>query len=567
MIRGVLIFFLSTIWVSVIAQSDSCYVRLGNYSGVNSDGDQSRLNEVACDLINTFPVPYQDSFRVFDYLFYSIPKDIREGKEKILETVIQRIKLQRPYYVLFGMINGRNDQPEIFVKLNLPRKSIFECYSETQRKILEIRIQTLANQRFKELQYAPFKFPEAEKEGIKKLKDFILEATNCCVPSGGMRSSEQVCGDCVGGMDYYRQYMEQNGFVAIPVWSLTSGAKLDTAGVFKEYADVSITTMTGEAIHVNEDVGDFLDLLSEKMSVVKGSVRYFDETNEDFCEGIMSIVEESTPELIAFNKKSGKSRNLDAGEYLLKFDIVATQAKDGSKYLHVKLGQNLPPLEECDRGTVYVVCLSDVTINSTKLRNEIDTFYQLISYVDNGNTYKVDPYVATVSFINQNNIKDLDAVSVVGKNKSKIVHEIDFYYRKLFADEDCSNLMSFLSTEKNVEKGLVAPPSIISMVQEADNILMKSLRSSTKEQATAFLVFHATGHNAGYTHFLGNNERCDLNGFMADGNGLQWLLGTESILYCNPSAYYKPYSSIRELVRKEQPYSVVSKMRKRFIKI
>ncbi len=119
-----------------------------------------------------------------------------------------------------------------------------------------------------------------------------------------------------------------------------------------------------------------------------------------------------------------------------------------------------------------------------------------------------------------------DAICIVG-NKARDVVGLAFGTYCTSGEQWGGRLIKFLENPNILEKGHTDTPrqlSIVSVERVTDNVISQ-FNAKTKEKTVAFLVFHATGHNAGITH-----ERCDFGGlgYMSDASVILWYLGWES---------------------------------------
>ncbi len=89
------------------AIAQSCYTRLTDASGVNTDTYQPILESAACSLRAVFPTEFQQSFKVYDVGFY-LHHTVTTGYPQIFEIIKNDVAAQSPYYLLFGKQTDRN---------------------------------------------------------------------------------------------------------------------------------------------------------------------------------------------------------------------------------------------------------------------------------------------------------------------------------------------------------------------------------------------------------------------------------------------------------------------------
>ncbi len=114
------IFLILILWATPgSTQTSSCYQQLSDISGTEfTTGQLSDIEQAACDLIDSLPQAYQDSFAVLDYGFYLHNRSMDQGVEDVWQEVIQEADAISPYYLLLGRVPGREGE----VKVELTRK-------------------------------------------------------------------------------------------------------------------------------------------------------------------------------------------------------------------------------------------------------------------------------------------------------------------------------------------------------------------------------------------------------------------------------------------------------------
>jgi len=121
------ILLILVIWAATgNSQTSGCYQQLSDYSGTEfTFGQLSRLDKAACELIDSLPQVYQDSFAVLDYGFYFHNRAANQRFEEIWQEVITRADSISPYYLLFGRVPGYQDSLKIQVKLPI---ALMDCF-------------------------------------------------------------------------------------------------------------------------------------------------------------------------------------------------------------------------------------------------------------------------------------------------------------------------------------------------------------------------------------------------------------------------------------------------------
>jgi hypothetical protein len=136
--------------VRAIAQS--CYIRMTDASGVNTDDFQPMLEAAACSLRAVFPSEFQQSFKVYDVGFY-LQNPITTGYPQVFEMARIDVAAQSPYYLLFGKQTDKNGvYTKFWVDLKLPNTGKFGCIdllsptlrSDIKKKVEYVTVTTYA---------------------------------------------------------------------------------------------------------------------------------------------------------------------------------------------------------------------------------------------------------------------------------------------------------------------------------------------------------------------------------------------------------------------------------------
>ena len=125
-----LLSFLFTISMPLTGQN--CYQRLTDASGIEPNSSQLlELETAACRLIDSLPILYRDSFKVYDFGFYLHNENMVGGYPEVFQAAINEVKSQSKYYLIFGKQPDKNGgYTKFWVDINLPSQNIFYCLSQ-----------------------------------------------------------------------------------------------------------------------------------------------------------------------------------------------------------------------------------------------------------------------------------------------------------------------------------------------------------------------------------------------------------------------------------------------------
>ena len=122
-----LILFLIIFIQTNVEGQNSCYINLGDVSGIDISQYQTELNEAACELVQAFPAEFQDQFKVYDIGFYSQNEFMEGGFQAVLDYY-HNYEVNSPYYLVFGrQYSGSNGLLNIWISLKLPNDPNFPC--------------------------------------------------------------------------------------------------------------------------------------------------------------------------------------------------------------------------------------------------------------------------------------------------------------------------------------------------------------------------------------------------------------------------------------------------------
>jgi len=210
----------------VIANGQNCYEVIAEISGLDNSSYQTELEAAACGLKESFPVEFQNQFRVYDFGFYS-QNELTIGEfQEFWDKAISEISTD--YYLVFGK---QSDQNGIYTKfwfdLKLPNTGNFECIdliSPGFRSSLKKKIEFVFQSTYQKEGGIPSRYAVAELTAINKLSQFITSAINCCDTS--LRKSGE-CSTCLFTGTEVVEYLELNDYIKFPI-TISAEDKLES---------------------------------------------------------------------------------------------------------------------------------------------------------------------------------------------------------------------------------------------------------------------------------------------------------------------------------------------------
>ncbi len=566
-----LLFLTGTIYAQNCCESGECYIRLNDISGVDTDTFQNSLKAAACELVQAFPDDFRRDFRVYDFGFYLHNENFDGNYPAVFEQV--KSQIDKPYYLLFGkQTDSTGVYSKIWVEVKLPETNIFECYTDADINYINSSVKNATEKSFNSGKKYPFEFANAEKKGIYELHKIIEKAKICCYQGTVRRESN--CYMCPDDLDNIMAMMEENGFIKIPLENLTVLPLLDTTGIVKQYAHLQIG-VNGKDINVNSDIISFLSKLNSHMDGIRGTISNYDFVNPN-CLEVMDIInygnQTYNPAALIggngkrpkFSKKIKKVKIRGNGDEfdLYRVDIISIKNSLQKPFLFIRTITDLENGNISSPATIHIVKLEDADINISKVISHVDSFYTLINVNVN-----IDS-----DFIYEDEIKGTkDAISIIGNSASEIIGLIRGTYCNL-AIEWNDALIDFMDDRGILEKGQTNNSRRLSMVSldRIDNNVISDFATKTIEKTVGFLIFHATGHNAGITH---DYDCLDRKGYMSNGNLISYFLGNK-----NPTCgfCYEFYDSVQDAIDegacktsieeliKDTPQFIINLVRKRY---
>lgn len=275
------LFVLALVVFCFNASAQSCYTRLFEASGINTDAFQNDLEEAACALKDALPPVYQDSFRIFDFGFYLHNEVFIGSYPEIFNTSIITAAHQSKYYLLIGKQNDKNGLfTKFWIHLNLPEAIL--CTGENQESVLMDNIRWKMEDRYAEDNRNQNYYANAEIAGIVFLKDRITELVNCCETN--RNRSEISCSDCPDEESIKRLLLEKEFTMA----------DIDSLSI-----NITVPLKNGKADEERMKKSDLMDGISEVTIWIDG---FEWNLNQALSEEILSYPHASKKGVVASNE-------------------------------------------------------------------------------------------------------------------------------------------------------------------------------------------------------------------------------------------------------------------------
>ncbi len=186
------LFVFISLWLLTNFQlSSQTYNIVAEMSGMHQTSQELTDLEAASNLVKAkFPSDLQSKFKVYDFGFYSLSRNMQGGYDAVWEKIKNDVaaKPESDYYVIFGR-EGSDAGPntKIRVELELPRTSQFNCLDDEKRNNIEKYVQAVANQNLSASAY------QGEIKALEILEAYIYKIIECeCT---GIRTSCDLSAD------------------------------------------------------------------------------------------------------------------------------------------------------------------------------------------------------------------------------------------------------------------------------------------------------------------------------------------------------------------------------------
>ena len=267
--------------LTINIQAQACFEVLEDNSGINQNEHYAELEAAACALVESLPVAYQDSFKVFDFGFYRHQEHFEGGFDPVFEQAKTLARRKSPYYLLFGKeSNTKGIYDKFWVDLHLPGTTLSLCLTDNQKDILVNSIKNKVDNTHDANDKIPFQYYKAEIEGINKLKNELGKLLYCC-PLTNARSN---------GCDLTISFEDAEAYLKgkkMLNYHHASNIKIQDNAVYsnisswteKQYS-VEITS-EGRTWALTDELENFIGDLPSNGYLGSAKVYYFNEDNLD----------------------------------------------------------------------------------------------------------------------------------------------------------------------------------------------------------------------------------------------------------------------------------------------
>ena len=541
--------------------AQSCYIQLDDASGFDTSPYLSELESAACALRSSFPEALRDSFAVYDFGFYLHHGDYEGGVEKVFQDKIDEIVGLSKYYLAFGK-ELRGNNLLVRIEYNLPQTDFFSCFESEDLAYIASSLNAISRRVGAQVNFSAEDYSTVFISTMKTLNDFVVKAEECCILDP-LKSMTESCSLCPTDINNFRTMLDDNGFMGIPVESFNHTAKLDTSGVVKEYAEMEFQ-FKGQLIHVNDDLVDFLEMLSIKIQGVNGGIFYYD-VDVPYCRDILTLAAGGYGSSIPSFDSSNESKSKQASEEdnVISVIVIGSTDPEGESWIHVKV--NVATNEVQTGKTIYLQGLSNCCLDMQTVKSELIDFYSLIGgYVKRKNygpadTIPINPPVEVVNYLYPHQVKN--HVLVLFGQPSQLINMVQNDYKELndnWAYQTNENIGLNDNTEicAIIQDGILEFGSRNLCIVRADLSPYLDLWKSSNdiELLAAFLAFHATGHSAGINHVADENGPLErgANNYMSSGGCILSHYFGKSGISAKKCKWYPPFE--REHLPDDEKY-------------
>ena len=536
------------------AQSD-LYILLKDPTGLGpSLSEKEELERAADSLIATFPLAYRDSFKVIEGAIYPLLSMTTDGLNESLASIKATASLRSKYHLLMVRTYNKAGNVKIIWHLVLPKGQPYDCIDEVKKQLFFGEMTGIVNK-------SAFDYGNIVL-AIKSLRDkfdiFLYDGFR----GGG-------CAYCPSSALAIENVLTEQGYVGRKITSVTVNSNDSLSGNFRYNKKVSILLPDGESINVFDDMNSYYSDLATVMDDIYFTFTYYNTSQpSNDCIAMNDQIEDG---LAIKSNDEIKVRNSET-QYIYKCDVVVIDGTDGNRWVFVKESSNLENLPEFPKGRIQIVLLPGTGLNMNQLLTKIRYFYSLIGISPVVKEYS--EVYTPLTRLGMANIKDKDAISIVGKTGLKVAEFVKKTYNSIlsinFFDEDFRH-DSFVTNPNNLERGDSWGKQQISVVKTGtmnSSTLSAMKCPNDKLKLTAFMILHATGHNANIVHgtceeLVAINNEIDGLGYMRSGNVILWNLGNNSLCSNLGYAPFVVANSLEEFIIKT-PIKIIERVKERY---
>ena len=355
MIPGVALMF------SFLQANSQCYTQLDDASGYDRSTSFYVVEDAACQLMDSIPTEFRDSFGIYGFGFYRLVDHYSDyNHEDIFEEVIEN-EVYKPYYIVFGR---ESDKSGLYTKYHLKVNSSFCLVQGNEAS--EAWIENELNKVLTAELSSPSRLAEAEKSAIYRYLEIYIPSNDCC----DQYWKGSGCGlGCIWTKEKVLEYLQDNNFTTEPCLSNFQGAidscicdyqysftynSIDSGSYQIDY-QTSISSIDHKGRTVTFDsFYKFLNSLAQEYK--DQGVKFYGAITDQtiFCYGAPALIlrDQTSKSSSELNFRNVESRYNEA-EVAVWYSIYY---EEGESYLSVKVkGLNtdgMPTLKECAQSII-----------------------------------------------------------------------------------------------------------------------------------------------------------------------------------------------------------------------
>lgn len=231
------------------------YLSIVALSGVDNLYHLDELNDSSDIVVNSLPVPQQDSFKVISANLYIHTDNYLLGPEKYIQSLEDTAATLSKYSLLMIAIHDQNKRTyKVVVKLKLPVIDSLNCLTQAQIDLNQSYISQLINKKVIDNRYDVNLHYKSELVGISYLSTFIKDKVVCCI------GRSPICDDCFS-IAKIETMLVDNDFSIINADQLEYTAYEDVSEHIAQYAKLELH-LDSLIININSDLEEFANAVS-----------------------------------------------------------------------------------------------------------------------------------------------------------------------------------------------------------------------------------------------------------------------------------------------------------------
>jgi hypothetical protein len=263
---------------------NSCYNVIEDFSGLDNSSHFTELEQAACELRESMPLVFRDSFKVFDFGYYVFTKDTKSGNDPIFKKAIEKAKSQSKYYILFGKESSSDGiYTNFWFDMNLPRTKRFACHVERYWSDLNIKYRILANTLHNKNNKDFNSYHNVEIAVMDSLAHYIHDLKDCCIES-------ETCSECVFNIEDIRSKLKSDHFFKSTIvpsdlllnqnYDAFENVEVNANIKLKNYPNLSneLSSLITTSFNANDHVKAYI---YDDFNICNSLARVLDETNTE----------------------------------------------------------------------------------------------------------------------------------------------------------------------------------------------------------------------------------------------------------------------------------------------